>query len=73
MDVPEREEGSADDELILFTEVNDSFSIVCEVTHSMLSHDFSQFLLLHPTLALRSPTMSKMSCRGTLTTLIRSE
>ena len=30
-----REEGAADDEVILFTEVNYSFSIVCEVTYSM--------------------------------------
>ena len=28
------EEGAADDEVILFTEVNDSFSIVSEVTYS---------------------------------------
>ena len=39
MDVPVREDGAVDDEAILFTEVNDSFSIVCEVTYSMLSHD----------------------------------
>ena len=38
MDVPVRDEGAADEEVILFTEVNDSFSIVCDVTYSMLSH-----------------------------------
>ena len=39
MDVPVHEDGAADDEVIHFTEVNDYFSIVCEVTYSMLSHD----------------------------------
>ena len=34
-----REEGAADDEVILFTEVNDCFYIACDVTYSMLSHD----------------------------------
>ena len=38
MDVTVREEGAAIDEVILFTEVNDSFSIDCEFTYSMLSH-----------------------------------
>ena len=45
MDVPVREEGAADDEVILFPEVNDSYSIVCDVTYSMLSHD-SFFVLV---------------------------
>ena len=40
MDVPVREEGAADDEVILFTDVIDSFSIVCGFTYSMLSNDF---------------------------------
>ena len=39
VDVPVREEGAVDDAALLFTEVNDSFSIVCEVTYSMPSHD----------------------------------
>ena len=39
------EECAADDEVIIFTEVIDSFSIVCEVTNSMLSHD-SFFVLV---------------------------
>ena len=41
MDVPVREEGATNDEVILFTEVNDSlhFSIACEVTYYMLPHD----------------------------------
>ena len=43
MDVLVHEEGAADDEVILFTDVNDSFSIVCDVTYSMLSHDFLCF------------------------------
>ena len=38
MDVPMREEDVPVDEIILFTEVNDSLSIVSEVTYSMLSH-----------------------------------
>ena len=29
----------ADDEVIIFTDVNDSFSIVCEATYSKISHD----------------------------------
>ena len=40
-DVPVREEGSADDEVILFTEVNYSFSIVC----GHLSHAFQLLFL----------------------------
>ena len=47
MDVPVRLEGAADDEVIVSTEVNDSFYIFCEVTYSMLSHDTLLFLLLH--------------------------
>ena len=39
VDVTVSEEGAVDDEVLLFTEVNDSFSIVCEVTYSMPSHD----------------------------------
>ena len=64
-----REDRAADDEVILFTEVNDSFSIGCDVTYSMLSHD-SLFLLLHPTLAFRSPSKRKMSFHGTSSTVI---
>ena len=41
-----REEGAVDDEVILLTEVNDSFSIVCEVTYSMLSHDSFSVLVV---------------------------
>ena len=39
------EEGAADDEVILFTEVNDSFSIVCDVAYSMQSHYSFSFLV----------------------------
>ena len=59
MDVPIHEDGAADDEVIIFTEVNYYFSIVYEITYSMLFHD-SLFLFLHPTLALRSPSKSNM-------------
>ena len=48
MDVPSREYGAADDEVILFIEVDDSFSIVCEVTYSMLSHDSFSVLVDAP-------------------------
>ena len=48
MDVPVREKCAADDEVILFTEVNDSFSIVCEVTYSMLSCDSFSLLVVAP-------------------------
>ena len=41
-----REEGAADEELILFTEVNDSFSILCEFTYSMLSNDSLSVLVV---------------------------
>ena len=46
MDVPVSKEGAADDEVILFTEVYDSFPIVCEVTYSMLSHDSFSVLVV---------------------------
>ena len=46
MDSPVREEGAAVDEVILFTEVNDSFSIVCEVTYSMPFHDSFSVLVV---------------------------
>ena len=46
MDVSVHEDGAADDEVILFTEVNDSFSIACEVTYSMLSHDTFPVLIV---------------------------
>ena len=39
MDVPVREEGAADDEVIIFTQVNETFSILFEVNYSMLFHD----------------------------------
>ena len=68
-----REEGAADDEVALFSDVNDSFSIVCEVTCSILSHDSLFLLLLHPTLALRSSSQSKTPCRGMSSTVICSE
>ena len=43
------EEGAADDEVILFTEINDSFCIVCEVTYSMFFHDsFSVLVASYP-------------------------
>ena len=46
MDVPVRDAGAADDRVVLHTEVNDSFSTVCEVTYSMLFHDsFSVFVV----------------------------
>ena len=48
MDVPLREEGAADDEVIPLTEVNDSFSVVCVVTYSMLSHDTFSVLVVAP-------------------------
>ena len=57
MDVSVREEDAADDEVILFTEANDSFSV----------------LLLHPIIALMSPSKSKTSCHGTSSTVICSE
>ena len=43
-----REVGVADDEVILFTEVNDSFSIVCEVTYSMLFHGSYSVIVAAP-------------------------
>ena len=45
MDVPVREDGASDDKVILFTEVNDCFSIVCEVTYFMLSHNSFRVLV----------------------------
>ena len=39
MDAPACEEGVADDEVILITEVDYSFSIVREVTYSMIYHE----------------------------------
>ena len=46
MDVCVHEEGTADNEVIIFIEFNDSFSVVCEVTYSMLSHDFFSVLVV---------------------------
>ena len=46
MDVSVHVGVAADDEVILFTEVNDSFSIVSEVTCSMLSHDSFSVLVV---------------------------
>ena len=49
MDVPVHEDDhDADDEVILFTDVNDSFSIVCEATFSKLSHDSFSVLVVAP-------------------------
>ena len=46
MDVPVSEESAADVDVILLTVVNDCFSIVSEVTYSMLSHDSFSVLVL---------------------------
>ena len=46
MDVSVHEEGAADDEVILFTEANDSVSTDCEVTYSMLSRDYFSVLVV---------------------------
>ena len=46
MDVPVCNEAVTDDEVILFTELNDSFCIVCEVTYSILSHDSFSVLVI---------------------------
>ena len=62
MNVPVHEEGCAGDEIIIFTEHNETFSIVCEVTNSMLSHDF-----------FMTPGKSKWSSHGTSSTVICSE
>ena len=43
---PVPEEGAANDEVILFTDVNYSFSIVYEVTYSMPSHDSFSLLVV---------------------------
>ena len=46
-DVPVCEEhATADDEVILFTDVNHSFFIVCEVTYSMLSLESCSVLVV---------------------------
>ena len=63
MDVPVREECAADDEVILFTEVNGSISIDCEVTYSMPSHDYFPVLVVASYPSLRSPSKSKTLCR----------
>ena len=49
MDVPVHEEDAADVEVILLTEVNDSFSTVSEITYSKLFHDsFSVLVASYP-------------------------
>ena len=40
-----REDGAADEDVILFTEVNDSISTICDVIYSMPSHDSFSVLL----------------------------
>ena len=63
MDVPVRYEGAADDEVVLFTEVNDSFSIVCEVTYSMLFHESFSVLVVaaYPCITVSKQEQAVMS------------
>ena len=46
MDLHVREECAADDGVIPFTDINDSLSIVCEVTYSMILHDSFSVLVV---------------------------
>ena len=67
------EEGDADDEVILLTEINNSFSIVCEVIYSMLSHGSFSVLVAasYPCIKV-SKQEYKMSCHGMSSTVICS-
>ena len=65
-----REDGAADDEVLFFSVVNDSFSIVCEVTYSLPSHESSSILVVASYLCTK---VSKTSCRGTSSTVLCSE
>ena len=72
MDVPVHEEGTADDEVIMFTDVNDSFSIVCDVTYSMLSHYSVSVIVVASYPCIKVSRQEKTSCSGTSSTVICS-
>ena len=73
MDVPVCEEGAVDDGVIIFTEVNISFSIVCEVTYSMHSQDSFSVLVVESYPCIKVSKQDRMSCRGTSSIIICSE